>query len=101
MAIVSRVSDIWVGICCCHSDPTCIPMSGRIIVGSPNQGSSSLKTARMTDIVISNCCHPGFVVTGSSKNKSNGIAKATVGSIVTGCVIGIVITGNPTHNTGL
>lgn len=101
MANVSRISDIWTGICCCHSDPTCISMSGRIITGSPNQGSGSLKTARITDMVIGNCGHYGIIVTGSSTNKSNGLGKATVGSLVTGCTIGIVVTGNPTHDTGL
>ena len=36
MPASSRLSDIWTGICCCHVLPTCIPMTGTIITGSPN-----------------------------------------------------------------
>ena len=100
MAFVSRITDIWVGSCCCHSDPTCIPMGGFIITGSGNAKSAGLGAARMSDITIGYCGHTGIVVTGSSTNKTNSLGKAMIGSQVVGCNIGTVVTGSPTHLSG-
>jgi len=98
MPISSRVGDQWVGICCCHSDPTCIGMGGIIVTGSPDTISSGLGQAAVPDMTIGWCGHPGFIVTGSPDTLANNKSKATVGSQVTGCNIGTVVTGNPTHN---
>lgn len=100
MPAVSRLTDIWVGICCCHPPFPCIPMSGTIITGSSDCVSAGLGGARVGDITIGGCGHTGIIVSGSSGNLTNGVGKATVGSIVTGCNIGIIVTGSPTHTTG-
>jgi len=100
MAAVSRLTDVWVGICCCHVDPPCIGMSGFIIAGSANAVSAGLGVARIGDMTIGGCGHTGIIVTGSATNTTNGLGKATVGSTVTGCNIGTVVTGAPTHTTG-
>lgn len=100
MSKVARLTDMWVGICCCHVDPTCIGMSGRIITASPNAKSGGLNTARLTDMVIGNCGHCGTIVTASALNLTNGLGKARVGDQVTGCTIGKIVTGSPTHDTG-
>lgn len=97
---VSRVTDMWIGICCCHSKPTCIPMGGFIITGSSDAVSAGLSNARVGDITIGYCGHVGMVVTGSGSNLTNSLGKSTTGSVVTGCNIGMVITGSPTHTTG-
>ena len=101
MAKVSRVTDRWMGICCCHPPIPCIGMGGKIATGSSDHESSSLKVARLTDIVIGYCGHIGKIATVSTVNKTNSLGKATIGSQVIGCTIGKVITGNPTHDTGL
>jgi uncharacterized Zn-binding protein involved in type VI secretion len=98
MPASSRLTDIWSGICCCHSDPPCIGMTGTIITASPNANSGGLGTARLTDITIGGCGHTGTIVSGSYNCNCNSLSKATIGSMVTGCNIGTVITGNPTHN---
>jgi len=100
MAAQSRLSDMWSGICCCHSDPTCISMTGTIITGSPNHFSGGLSVARLGDMVIGACGHPGTIVTSSAGSFTNGLGKARVGDQVVGCAIGNIITGNPTHETG-
>lgn len=69
-------------------------------MGSPDMQSNGLSGARAGDLVIGYCGHIGFIATGSSLNLTNGLSKAVVGSQVTGCTIGVVITGSPTHNTG-
>lgn len=101
MPAVSRLTDIWTGICCCHSDPTCISMTGYIITCSPNHISGGLGVARLTDMTIGGCGHTGQIITGSTVNVTNGLAKAHIGSQVTGCNIGVVVTGQSTHITGL
>lgn len=99
MPSISRQSDIWTGICCCHKDPKCIGMGGYIITASPNHISSGLGVGRFTDITIGYCGHSGTIVSGSPNDNTNGFSKARVGSAVTGCNIGTVVTGNPTHIT--
>ena len=98
MASSSRLTDMWVGICCCHSDPTCISMGGYIITGSPNVISSSQAQGRLLETTIGFCGHSGMVVTSSPNVNANTRGKIKIGESVVGCNIGIVITGNPTHN---
>jgi len=100
MPAASRVTDLWTGICCCHSSPTCIPMMGFIITGSIDAVSTGLGQARVGDMTIGYCGHPGIIVTGSPSHITNALGSARLGEIVTGCNIGTLITGNPTHTIG-
>jgi len=99
MASVARLTDMWSGICCCHSNPTCIGMAGTIITASPNATSSGLGVARLTDMVIGYCGHVGTIISASTTNTTNGLGKARVGDQIIGCCIGQIITGSPTHET--
>lgn len=98
MAASARVGDLWTGICCCHSDPTCIGMVGVIVTGSPNDKSGGLAQARLTDMTVGACGHPGIIVTASPNCKANSLGKARIGDSVTGCNIGVIVTGSPNHN---
>lgn len=98
MPASSRLTDIWSGICCCHSDPTCISMAGPIVTGSPNTNSGGLAQARLSDMTIGYCGHVGAIVTGSLNCNANGLAKARIGDQVSGCNIGKIVTGSPNHN---
>jgi len=100
MSAQSRLTDLWSGICCCHSDPTCIPMTGYIITASGNHKSGGLGIARLTDLTIGSCGHTGIIVTASSRSFTNGLGKARVGDTITGCNIGTIVTGNSKHQTG-
>jgi uncharacterized Zn-binding protein involved in type VI secretion len=75
-------------------------MGGWIITGSPNALSGGLPQARLTDTTVGYCGHTGIIVTGASKAFCNGLSHARIGDQVTGCNIGQVITGNPTHIVG-
>jgi uncharacterized Zn-binding protein involved in type VI secretion len=75
-------------------------MTGTIITASADHKSGGLGVARLTDMTIGACGHPGTIVTGSSLSLTNGLPKARIGDQVTGCNIGNIITGNPTHITG-
>lgn len=100
MPKISRITDRWTGICCCHTDPTCIGMGGKIISGNATHQSGSLNVARIGDMVIGDCGHPGRIVTGAPKQFSSGPGVARITEFVTGCTIGRIITGNPTHDVG-
>lgn len=97
MSAASRLTDLWSGICCCHNNPTCIPMGGKIITASIDIESSGLAQARLTDITQGWCGHTGTIVTGSPNVFTNGLNNARVGDQVTGCNIGNIITGNSSH----
>jgi len=90
-------ADIWVGICCCHSSPTCIPMVGPIITGSTDVISSGAGQARFGDMTIGTCGHPGIIVSSSVDHITNAPGSARIGDAVTGCNIGVIATGNPVH----
>jgi len=100
MASSSRLGDTWIGICCCHTSPTCVPMGGMIVSSSPNAKSGSLGQARLSDITIGWCGHPGIIVSSSFTSVTNSLGKARIGDSVVGCNIGIVVSGNPVHDVG-
>ena len=93
----SRLTDEWVGICCCHDDPPCPSMGGWIISGSPNAQSGNINQAIHVDTTVGYCGHTGEIVVGAPKSYTNNRAEARIGDQVTGCNIGEVILGNPTH----
>ena len=98
MAAAARTfADIWVGICCCHPPIPCIPMVGPIITGSPDTISTGSAQARFGDMTIGACGHPGIIVSSSGDHITNSPGSARLGDIVTGCNIGVIATGNPTH----
>ena len=97
MPVAARLTDIWVGICCCHVSPPCIGMAGPIISASPDAISTGLGQARLTDMTIGYCGHPGIIVSASANHKTNNLGSARIGDAVTGCNIGVIATGNPTH----
>ncbi len=92
--------DIWAGICCCHSSPTCVSMAGPIMRGSPNTVSGNAKQSRLTDITIGYCGHPGTIVSGSSTVEANNLPKSKIGDTVVGCNIGSLVSGLTTHEVG-
>ena len=95
MARVARLTDVFSGICTCHSPA--IPMTGTITTCSSNAKSEELGVARIGDTVTGGCGHTGTIITGSTSNKTNGRFKALLGSQVAGCLVGTIISGASTH----
>jgi len=98
MPFSSRLTDIWSGICCCHDDPKCVPMSGRVLTGASKNKSGGLSQAILTSKTQGWCGHIGQIVTASATVKTGSRGKARIGDIVTGCNIGIMVTGMSKHN---
>lgn len=100
MPAQSRLGDMGVGICCCHSDPTCIGMVGILITGSPNHNTNSLATARKYDIMLGFCGHIGQMITSSNTAEVNNKGMVRIGDQFTGCFRGVVVSGSPNTTTG-
>jgi len=97
MPQTARLNDPWSGICCCHTSPTCIPMTGRIISASTNTSSSNQGQGRLLDITVGACGHTGRLITSSNKNFANSRGKTKLNDFIIGCNIGRIISGNNTH----
>ncbi|MEM3827992.1 MAG: PAAR domain-containing protein [Conexivisphaerales archaeon] len=95
----ARLTDIAMGICCCHPPIPCIPMVGTIITASPNVSTNSLGQARLTDLVLGACGHIGLIVSGSPNVQVNNLALARVSDAVAGCLIMTIATGSPNVQT--
>jgi hypothetical protein len=74
-------------------------MAGYIITSSSKHISSGFGVARLNDYTIGYCGHVGIIVTSSLKNFTEGRGKALVGSQVSGCNIGSLITGDTKHTS--
>jgi len=72
-------------------------MTGFIISGWPNSISGNSSQATLISATIGACGHPGIIVTASPNVLTNSLGKARIGDSVTGCNIGVVVTGFPTH----
>ena len=90
----SRETDLWAGVCTCHSDPNPIPMTGIIITASNDRTVNNLGQARITDITIGMCGHAGVIVGGRTTSTTNNLANAGIGDPVAGCNIGVIITAS-------
>jgi uncharacterized Zn-binding protein involved in type VI secretion len=76
-------------------------MGGFVITGIPSHISQGLSAAVLGSLVIGYCGHPGNIITGSAKVSSGGIATGFLGSAVSGCLIGTIVTGSSKHTVGL
>lgn len=95
---VARIGDVWAGICCCHSDPTCVGMVGTIISCSGNSSANSRGLARLLDITIGACGHTGIIVTCSPNVSGDNRGVARLGDSVAGCNIGTIVTSSSNVN---
>ena len=93
MRSASTIGDIGIGICCCHDDPKCIPMTGLIVTGSSDAYIENVSVARTGDIVVGICGHVGILVGGASNILINNRHKIGVGDIFVGCFTGTIVTG--------
>jgi len=95
MRSASTTGDIGVGICCCHDDPKCIPMTGIIVSGSTDTFIENIPAARTGDIVVGVCGHVGVLIDGSSNINIDSANRYKVGvnDLFVGCFTGIIVTG--------
>ena len=100
MPQVSRITDRFIGVCCCHPPIPCISTGGRIIEGSPKHVSTGQKVGRVTSLCLGDCGHFTRVVTGAASQYTAGPKVARVTSnVASSCITGKVVTGAPKHST--
>jgi uncharacterized Zn-binding protein involved in type VI secretion len=73
---------------------------GGIIISASANANSGISQARLADMTIGWCGHPGMIITGSATSRTNSLGKARLGDSVHGCNIGIIVGGNPKHIVG-
>lgn len=100
MPKVSRITDRFVGICCCHPPIPCISTGGKIITGSNTHKSTNQTVSFLTSLCLGDCGHFTRIVSGASTQKTAGKSVGRITSKVSSaCITGKVITGAPNHNT--
>lgn len=92
---LARLTDVGTGTCCCHSSPTCIPMTGTVITSSPNVFGNNLGAARISDVVLGECGHTGVLVQGSIDVLTNNLPTSRLTDYFTGCFFGIIVSASP------
>ncbi len=95
MNAVGRLTDMFVGVCCCHCPTCCITMAGVVVTASPNVKTNNLPVARVGDVVLGFCGHTGLICSGSPTVLTNNIATSRIGSCTSGCLIATQVTGSP------
>ncbi len=97
---LARVNDITTGICCTHSNPTCIPMTGLVAQGAATVSAEGLPLARMNDTIIGACGHTGIIASGSPTVNAEGLPVARVGDSHAGSFTGSIGGGSITVSGG-
>ena len=90
----ARLTDAFVGICCCHPPAPCVPMSGIIVTSAVSHNVNNLGNARLTDIVLGGCGHAGIIITSSGVVQSENLHVARLSDAVgAGCIVSGIIVG--------
>lgn len=92
----SRVTDIGVGVCCCHPPAPCISTIGTLVTGAATVEKEGMASSRITDIVLHSCGHVGLMITGASTVEDESLSTSRVTDAYVGCVCGTLVTGAAT-----
>jgi uncharacterized Zn-binding protein involved in type VI secretion len=97
---ISRVTDLGVGICCCHPPIPCIGVTGVLITGAGTVSVEGQSDSRIGDLILGSCGHIGVMVTGSPTVTVENSPTARIGDIFSGCFSGVIITGAGSGDCG-
>lgn len=89
----SRITDMGVGICCCHS--SCIVSVGVLVTGAPSVVDDNFYSSRITDIIVHFCGHISVMITGNPAVIDECFYSSRITDLYVGCVLGVIITGSP------
>ena len=93
---IARLGDRTHGVC---YHPSHIPLTtgGTIITGSPDVITNEKSTARVGDLVLTDCGHIGMIITGSPTEIANNRLVARVGDAVANKApyVATIVTGSP------
>ena len=100
MPKTARISDVGVGVCCCHPPIPCIPMVGVLVTAASTITVKGQRVSRLTDICLGGCGHPGFMVSSSGTEVSENLKTVRLGDSFSGCFSGSLVTGASNDETG-
>lgn len=78
---IARIGDRTQGTCFHPSHPP-LDIGGTIITGSPNVFTNNIPTARLGDLVETDCGHIGKIITGSTVDITNELLTARIGDVI-------------------
>lgn len=93
MASVSRVGDLGVGTCPCHTTPRAYTTI--FISGSPTVTADGVAVMRVGDLGVASCGHVTTAITGSSLVTADAIGVHRVGDMGQNCGAYVSISGSP------
>jgi uncharacterized Zn-binding protein involved in type VI secretion len=98
---IARFSDRTFGTCSHPSHNKPIEIAGTIITGSPSVIVDKMASARIGDMVITDCGHIDQIISGSASVLAGNIGVARVGDKTGGRGIynAVIITGSPASFT--
>ena len=93
---IARIGDRTDGTCYHPSHLVPLGVGGTIITGSPNVFTNNIPTARLGDLVETDCGHIGKIITGSTIDITNNILTARLGDNVAtdAPYVAIIVTGS-------
>lgn len=93
---IARVSDRTIGVCFhpSHAPAIPFPSGGVIITGSGDVITNNLPTARVGDLIRSDCGHQSVIVSGSGKVLTNSRPTARMGDSGAGVYMCTIIGGS-------
>lgn len=98
MTLTARVGDTVSGVCCAHSNPTCISTTGIIVQGAGTVNSEGQPIARVSDTVALACGHTAIIVSSNATVSAEGILVARIGDSVGGVFTGTIVSSAATVN---
>jgi uncharacterized Zn-binding protein involved in type VI secretion len=90
---VARLGDRTIGDCYAHDD-VLRNVGGTIVTCSPDDSTTNRGTARLGDLVLSDCGHYGIICTSSSLKDVNQRGIARIGDTTSGDYVAYIITGS-------
>jgi len=91
MASYALHASVGVGTCCCHSNPTCIGVSGIVISSVGTSFMENRGNARFADVFVASCGHTSVMVTSSPTVFIEGKAACRIGDVFAGCISGVLV----------
>lgn len=93
MSNAARFTDLFAGICCNHSKPSCRGAMGVIVTGSDNVITEGVGQARLSDIGITFCGHVFVVIGLADITLTNSLPSARLADPVIGAGFHTIVTG--------
>lgn len=92
MSAMSKLGDIGVGVCPCHTSP--VGYTTVFVTGAPTVNNDGSNTCIVTTVGVASCGHPTIALTGSPNVYATGQPVHRVGDMGANCGPYTTVTGS-------